>query len=402
MGARPGTDRKRVLLAYECVSGLGHLTRLADVARRLKRHGIESILASFRLDDADRFADSFDRVVQAPVWPMHFAQERSIPANTGPSFATALANMGFREARYIAANQRAWGAMFDDWKPDVVIADFAPGAILAAKGRCPSLQIGGPFSTPALDQDLFPPFMSDQSVDGVLEQEILSAIEIAARQLGRPVPEGLHDAVIADESLPMGFAEFDPYLHCRHEPLLSPDMVSPRQLQRGSGDTVFAYLPEWMQHNDVLMATLCALKTPVRLFVPNLDEKLAHDLRSRNVVSVAEPFSVEEIAHSAVAFLHHGGLGACQIGLIAGAPQIALEADREKMVNGRAITSFNVGQSLNYHRLTLPKLRDAIWHAVEDAPLQQRAAAVASEVKARLTGPHPHDIVVERVLHLAA
>ena len=246
----------RALLAYECGYGLGHLIRLAEIARRLRRHGIESVLASYRLDDADQFADAFDRVVQGPVWPSYFASERALLTGYGPSFATALVNMGFHVSRYVAINQRAWATIIDDARPFVIVADFAPGAVLAAKGRCPSLQVGGPFSTPALEGEVFPAFLEDQPTDGSQEPKILSSIQEAMHRLGRAVPDALQHAVIGDESLPMAFAEFDPYQRCRSEPLLLPDMVSSTAVKRGQGDAVYAYLPEWMQHNDVLMAAL--------------------------------------------------------------------------------------------------------------------------------------------------
>ena len=392
---------KRVLLAYECGSGLGHLTRLASIARRLRAHDIETVLASFRLDDAEMFADAFDRILQAPVWPLHFTAGRVVLPQTGPSFATALANLGFCDPRHVTINQRTWSAMFEAWKPDVVVGDYAPGAMLAALGRCASMQVGTPFSTPALDGDRFPALVQGQSVDGALEQQILAAIQASCRGLGRPAPAGLA-VLMGDDSLPMGFSEFDPYRACRKEPLLLPDMLSPRLPQRLPGSVVYAYLPEWMQHNDIVMATLCALKLPVRLFMPNIERNLALDLQNRGVIAVENPFSIEELQASASVFLHHGGFGSCHIGLMAGVPQIALEADMEKTVNGHAIAAFKVGQSLNYHRITLPKLRDAIHAAAGDGLLQERAARTAGELGDRLRGPHPHDVVVQRVVERVA
>ena len=388
----------RALLAYECGYGLGHLTRLAEIARRLRRHGIESVLASYRLDDADQFAEAFSRVVQGPVWPSYFASERALRTGFGPSYATALVNMGFHVSRYVAINQRAWATIIDDARPFVIVADFAPGAVMAAKGRCPSLQVGGPFSTPALDDGVFPAFLDDQPTDGSQEPKILSSIQEAMRRLGRKVPDALQHAVIGDESLPMAFAEFDPYRRCRSETLLLPDMVSPAAVKRGQGDAVYAYLPEWMQHNDVLMAALCSLKLPTRLFMPYIDAELAGSLRSRGVELAAAPFSVEELARSARVFIHHGGLGSSQIGIVAGVPQVSVEIDMEKIVNGRALSTLGVGRSLNYRRLTLPSLRDAVTALFHDAAIQQRASDVSNEFRKRLSGPPALDMAVERIL----
>lgn len=387
----------RVLLAYECGYGLGHLKRLADTAQRLRARGIGSVLASYRLDDADEFAAAFDRVVQGPVWPSYFATQRALRTNFGPSYATVLANMGFHVPRYVAINQRAWATILDDNRPSAVVADFAPGAVLAAKGRCPSLQIGGPFSTPALAGEVFPAFLPDQSTDGSLERKILGAIQEAMRGLGRPVPDTLAQAILGDESLPMAFAEFDPFRGCRVEPLLLPDMVAPEPVPRGRGERVYVYLPEWMQHNDVVMAALCSLRMPTRVFMPHIGDELAASLRSRGVEFAAAPFSGAELAGSAAVFLHHGGLGSSQIGLLAGVPQVTIEIDVDKMVNGRALAELGVGRSLSYPRLTLPDVRDAVTASAEDAAMQERAVRVAEQMRARISGAHPLDTLVQRI-----
>ena len=220
-------------------------------------------------------------------------------------------------------------------------------------------------------------------------------------RLKRPIPTSLQNAVIGDESLPMAFAEFDPYRRCRSEPLLLPDMVSPAVVKRGQGDTVYAYLPEWMQHNDVLMAALCSLRLPTRLFMPYIDAELASSLRVRGVDLATAPFSIDELARSARVFVHHGGLGSSQIGITAGVPQVTVEIDMEKIVNGRALAALGVGRSLNYHRLTLPSLRDAVTAQFHDAAIQQCASDVSNEFRTRLSGLPALDRLVERILAYA-
>jgi UDP:flavonoid glycosyltransferase YjiC (YdhE family) len=389
----------RVLLAYESGYGLGHLTRLAALARRLNVRGINTILASYRLDDVARFAGSFDRIVQAPVWPSFFASERSAVVRWGPSYADNLLNIGFGEARYIAANQLAWRGIIDDHDAKVVVADFAPGAILAAKGRCRSLQVGAPFYTPALDGEIFPAFLADQPTSGALEPRLLAAITAAMRELRRPAPLSLRDAVIGDESFPMSFPEFDSYLRYRREPLLPPDAMpldaAPQQEAR---DKVYVYLPEWVQHNDVAMAALCAMNLPVRLFMPHVADDLVATLRNFRVELADTPFSVAELSTCARVFMHHGGLGSCHIGLVAGVPQVTLESDMEKLVNGRALTALGVGISLNYRRMTLPAIRDAVTLLFNDEIAQLRAQEFSIEARARLGGTDPLDTVADAIL----
>lgn len=388
----------RVLFAYECGSGLGHVIRIAEIAARLKRNGVDSVLASYRLDDIEPFARDFDDVLQAPVWPMFFDYTQRDLERENLSYASLLANLGLRDSHHVAINQRAWLRLLDQCNPSIVVADYAPGAVLAAKGRCPSLQIGSPFYTPALDDETFPPFLLEQPDVAGLDAGILDAIRAAARQLGRSEPAGFRDTVIADKSMPMGFAEFDPYLHCRREPLLHPDMVTGEPLARGEGEAVYVYLPSWMQSNDVLVAALCTLGLPIKLFTAGPNAGTSDTLRQYGVQLADALFSPQELAKSARLFLHHGGTGSCQIGLMAGVPQIIIESDLEKIFNSRALTALGVCRSLNYYRLTLPKIRDVITEAFNDTLLQQRSCYLTGDFRARLRGPHPHDVVVDHIL----
>jgi len=385
------------LLAYECGQGFGHVNRLAELAKRLRRRDAATILATFRLHDAEHVANAFDHVLQAPVWPLLFAGERVVVAQSGASFATALVSLGFDDPHYVAANQRAWGSIIEHWNARIVVADYAPGAVLAAKGRCHSIQIGAPFFTPTLSGKTFPPFVPGEHNDGAQEAAILSAITVASGQLGRPAPAGLREAIIGDESMPIGFAEFDSYASQRREPLLTPPMP-PSNVERGHGDAVFFYLPEWMQRNDVVMATLCALNQPRQLFLPRMDKDLAESLMKYDVVLASKPFSIEELARSARVFVHHGGTGSSELGLITGVPQIALASDMEKRWNGQALSTLGVGRALDGTRLTLPLLREAITDIFNDDAMHRHAIEVAAKMRSRLSEQHPLDLVTDRVL----
>ena len=90
-------------------------------------------------------------------------------------------------------------------------------------------------------------------------------------------------------------------------------------------------------------------------------------------------------------------LGSSQIGIVTGVPQVSVEIDMEKIVNGRVLASLGVGRSLNYHRLTLPSLRDAVTALFHDTATQQRASDVSNEFRKRLSGPAALDTVVERI-----
>ncbi|MGZ5808678.1 MAG: glycosyltransferase [Xanthobacteraceae bacterium] len=180
-----------------------------------------------------------------------------------------------------------------------------------------------------------------------------------------------------------------------------PDIGWVASASRREGDAIYCYLPDWMQYNDVLMASLCALKLPVRLFMPNIAVPLLADLQRYGVEPSLTPFSIKELARSARVFLHHGGFGSCHLGLVAGVPQIAIVSDMEKVVNGRALTTLGAGCAVDFTRLTLPALRQQANEIFDNEDIHRHAAELGGTMRARLTGPDPLDVVAERVFAAA-
>src|SRR5688572_18041129 len=140
----------RVLCAWEFGGDLGHVRRWMPIARELRAGGHEPLLV-FRdlasLGEAAR--ESFDWF-QAPLL--------RAPARQNPSPLNAsdiLLNLGYDDAAGLAGALRAWLSLVELAKPDLVVADYAPTALLAARAaRLPRLTIGTGFSVPRLGDPL--------------------------------------------------------------------------------------------------------------------------------------------------------------------------------------------------------------------------------------------------------
>lgn len=391
----------RVLLANECGSGLGHYVRLAKLSRRLRARGAQTLLATHRLDDVHGFAADFDAVAQAPVWPGLFAERRRERLAPPANFADILAQLGFDEMRHVLANQLSWNTVFDHWRPDVTVADYAPGAVLAAKSRCPSMQIGAPFCTPALDGEVFPRFFPGIEGAGGSERRLLAAIDEAMQVLQRPVPHTLADAIIADASLPAALPEFDPYRGCRKEPLLPPEVERAQTEAAGDGAAVFAYLAEWTQFNDTVMSAVATLGLPLKLYIPNLLPARREALSARGVKVADRHFSPAEVAAEARILVHLGGIGMSHMALLAGVPQVVLASDLEKALNAHALVSLDVATALNYSRLDVVGLCATVRAVHADARLGRRARALAASLRERLPDRPSLDIVADGVMAMA-
>ena len=134
----------RVLFAWELGGDLGHARRVFEVARGLRRLGHDT---AFAFQDLLPFggigasAEWFQApLLQPPTNP---------PAQPPLSHSEILNFRGYGDALSVAGAIRGWLGLFSLWKADALVADYAPGALIAARvARLPHVAIGSGFSTP--------------------------------------------------------------------------------------------------------------------------------------------------------------------------------------------------------------------------------------------------------------
>jgi len=139
---------KTILFAWELGSGLGYVAHLRRLAARLQREGIR-IVAVLKNIHAARWLDGPDLdIMQAPLWPVTFMSDAECARLSTATFADTLAGFGLADERALRALLDAWDRLFSLIEPDLVIAEHAPAATLAARGRLPLALVGTGFTLP--------------------------------------------------------------------------------------------------------------------------------------------------------------------------------------------------------------------------------------------------------------
>ncbi len=172
----------RIVLAWELGANWGHARRLEALARVLTARGHEVHLV---VQDLGAFDARSLRLWQAPVWSglLRYSATRAL----GPPqrYGDLLANLGLQDAQAITGLLRGWEALIDAIRPDALVADFAPAALLASRGRLPRLATGTGFTVPPAHLDHFPPFPGATPAPLVSEASLLSLINQALEGLNR-------------------------------------------------------------------------------------------------------------------------------------------------------------------------------------------------------------------------
>jgi rhamnosyltransferase subunit B len=151
-----GIKLARILLAWELGGGLGHMVRFERLIKELRSRGHALSLALPYLQHAKNLDLSQDNIRNVPEWPGVARRRRDRTGISWITYGDMLADIIFTDSNEIAAHIAVWRRVIDDSKADIVIADYAPGAVLAARNFIQCVNIGDGYTLPPHDMADFP------------------------------------------------------------------------------------------------------------------------------------------------------------------------------------------------------------------------------------------------------
>lgn len=176
-----------ILFTWELGSNLGHITTIAPVARELRACGHRVVAALRELSNAGTLGD----VELLPACAHYSAKRRTV------TYADILANAGFDDPAILTSQVAAWRNLIKLVRPDLMIADHSPTALLAARiSDIPYLTLGTGFCVPPDPLPGLLPGTSDaeqrvlDTINGITPMErVTDLYQGARRHLLTTVPE---------------------------------------------------------------------------------------------------------------------------------------------------------------------------------------------------------------------
>jgi hypothetical protein len=355
-----------VLIGWEFGAGLGHATRLQPVIAHLLHRGGDVMVAVAPANAPllkGRFATASPRVHTLPEFPKGEAR----PDLELPPAVSVLLRGGFAEDRILSARVHHWRNLITDVQPAMIVADFAPSLILAARGWVPVVYVGNGFTIPAFDP---------RRVEQLPELAIITAVRRVAARFGLSPPSRVADLFRGDRSFVFTLGELDPCQAFRAEPTYVPyNLQLPKQpvpLQCRSSDRVAVYLPGFHWHLAAVLKCLSGRQLEADVYVPGLTAASTANCRFHH-----EPMALDQILSSVRLLIHHGGLGTAHSGLFTGTPQITLPVAREHEITAHCLRQFGITASYPYRGHTPePWLEKAIDALRTDPAVPETAAAL--------------------------
>ena len=201
-----------ILFAWELGGGLGHVAPYVETIRQLTAKGHE---VSFALRDLSRaetiLALSGATYLQAPALLKPIPQ----PIPNPYSYPQILHNVGYHDPNTLLALVKAWRRLIELVRPDVLVADHSPTALLASRLTGVHRVIAGtgftvpPPLTPMPNMRFWshvePEFLSR------FEDRMLGNINTAMRQLGVKSLDKVADVIDAEAVVLRTLPELDHY-----------------------------------------------------------------------------------------------------------------------------------------------------------------------------------------------
>jgi UDP:flavonoid glycosyltransferase YjiC (YdhE family) len=330
----------RILFAWELGGELGHALACATLANTLALRGHRIALAFRDLAPLAYLpeAKGFD-TLQAP-----YARSEGRLGERPVSYAEILLDNGYREPRVLIELVRGWDALLEKSQPDLVVADYAPTALLAARIRgVRRVTYGNGFFTPPPLSPI-PPYRFDEPVDPArvkaAEAAVLATVNAALAAFGSAPLARLADLFEAQENFLCTLPELDHYGERPTSGYWGPrhrfDRGAEVAWPTAGGKRIFVYVKTSMPRLDALLELLAAGTHRVVAFIPGLDPARRERLASRVRLVVERPVRLDALMRGCDLVVCHGGEMAAGI-LLAGVPELLFPMHYEQYLTARRL-----------------------------------------------------------------
>ena len=385
----------KVLIGWELGGGRGHLVRTGEIARRLQAAGHQVALASQRLVRETGLPEAVE-LWQAPVWPRLLSAVGALGGPLPNTMGDILVRMGLDRPETLADLVQAWHRIMQAVQPDIVIADFAPALLTAARGRVPCIAAGLGFDLVPAHLDRFPSLTGQPAAYD--EAGVLGQVNAGLTAVGIQPVTHLPQLFAADRMLVGTFAELDPYAPTRRDPVVAPSVAHPVGEAR-DGEEVFLYADPTLLRAGAFLEGLVRSALPIRLYAAGASPAQVAELEKLGFRVERQPVPFARIAERSRLTMSPGGLGFVSSSLAAGVPTVAVHYDLEKSLSGQAVTRLQLGGHVHVMQVKADAFATSLRQLYGNDSFQRRARELAPGFRSRLA-PTQEELAVRAVEEL--
>lgn len=334
------------LHAWELGANLGHVGIFAPVAKRLLAEGHQVTLASRETGTVTAITRELPvRLMQAP----YLAE---MPSTPPVSYPDILLRFGLGNPKILQGHVEAWRAIFELTDTDLVVADHAPTALIAARtAKIPVMLFNSGFFVPPREAPLpalrpWNPIPRQTLVD--IELQLLNSVNQCLVHFGAEPIRAAWELFDVAESTLLGFPEFD---HYDRQGKISywgyvgnADMGEAPTWPGLPGKKIFAYLRANAKHFTEAVNALINARQPTLLYCPDAPPQLQQNLRSYpHILHVTQPINLIPAAREADLLVTYAAFSTTAGFIHAGKPCLLLPGHLEQFLFARRVEECGFG-----------------------------------------------------------
>src|SRR4030042_6983406 len=325
----------KIVFTWELGSGMGHVMPYLSIVKALHTKGHEIIFILRDLGQSKLISEMYRATFfQEPVKISPIIN----PIKEPLTYVHVLHNNGFNDLGVLNGMVEGWRALFNTIKPDLVIFDHSPTALLAARGYAfKKIHMGGGFTIPA---HVYPLpnlrlwLKTDTEILQHDEDDILATINKLLHKLRLAPLNQITDLFAGDPQVLHTLKELDPYKERKngnyYGAWIDPGGEKPLWPE-GKGKKIFAYLKPFPTLPS-LLTTLLKLKSPSIIYIDKLGDKLKKQFTSPTLRFADKPQDMSKILAQCDLAILNATLNTTINLLLAGKPALHLPLYLEQWI----------------------------------------------------------------------
>lgn len=339
-----------ILFVWELGENWGHLSRDLPVARRLRAAGHQVVFAVRNTVIARDILGPADiPFLQAPI-SRHLARPTQVLAN----HAEMLIAHGYGELESLRRLLMEWHDLFRLFLPDIMVLDYAPTALLAARSQnIRAVLTGNGFELPPR----LSPIPSFRPWKNIPEQRLLLAEEVVLRNMNRILTDfqarpfaRFADLFDAEHKILTTFEELDHYGERTGQIYTGPVYELPdartAQWPETGRPRIFAYLRPAAPNLASLLQALAATNADVICSLPGVDSSLLQRVRAANIRVFPTAVALENLLPTANLAVGYGS-GFIATSLLSGVPLLLTPYLVEHFLSAQRVEALGAGLTVH-------------------------------------------------------
>ncbi len=340
----------KLFYAWEFGANFGHIGAFLPLGRALRELGHEVSWVVTQTGSAARllYREGFTWM-QAPIMP-------EVRRNGPPlSYADILLRFGYTEADDLLGLVVAWRELLKLGGAQLVLADHAPTAVLAARTLgIPVMLFSNGFTVPPRRRPL-PAMRAWQPVASetllALEDAALASVNAVLAHFGQAELEALWQIFEVAEETMITYPELDHYeqrgpaRYWGSLPNAAIGIAPP--WPDVAGKRIFAYLRPETPNCEAMVAALHGLGQPTVVYLPGVSDPFKATWQAPHLVFAPQPVDIEQAARDVDVAITYASLASTTAFLFAGKPLLLLPSHLEQFLLAKRVADMGAGLLVN-------------------------------------------------------